>query len=107
MISQNIGKLATIFCKIVTFITQLHSTQGGVHKHSDGKRVTAPSIMWIKALDILLEKLKVNGLDFSTVAGVSGAGQVSKEFPQILNTQIQTILCSYAATWQHFLEIWH
>lgn len=69
--------LEIVFEAFVTFDKDLPEfrTSGGVHKHPDGKRVTAPSIMWIKSIDILLEKLKVSGLDFSTVAGVSGAGQ--------------------------------
>lgn len=36
----------------------------------------APTIMWVKALDMLLERLKLEGLDFSTVIAVSGAAQV-------------------------------
>lgn len=51
-------------------------THGGVHNHEDKLTVTAPTIMWVKALDMLLERLKLEGLDFSTVAAVSGAAQV-------------------------------
>lgn len=50
-------------------------THGGVHTHEDKLTVTAPTIMWVKALDMILERLKLEGLDFSTVAAVSGAGQ--------------------------------
>ncbi|XP_013775046.1 xylulose kinase-like [Limulus polyphemus] len=49
-------------------------THGGVQK-VDNITVTAPSIMWVKAVDLVMEKLKVTGLDLSTVAAVSGAGQ--------------------------------
>ena len=31
--------------------------------------------MWVKALDMLLDKLRVAGVEFSKVAGISGAGQ--------------------------------
>ena len=31
--------------------------------------------MWVKALDILMEKLRICGVDFSEVAGISGCGQ--------------------------------
>jgi len=50
-----------------------YRTSGGVH--SAGRVVTAPTIMWVKALDMLLDKLRVAGLDFTTVAGICGAGQ--------------------------------
>lgn len=50
-----------------------YRTSGGVQ--TSGRVVTAPTIMWVKGLDMLLDKLRVAGLDFSTVAGVCGAGQ--------------------------------
>jgi len=50
-----------------------YRTYGGVH--TSGTRVTAPTIMWVKALDMLLDKLRVAGVEFATVAGISGAGQ--------------------------------
>ncbi|XP_013886013.1 xylulose kinase [Austrofundulus limnaeus] len=50
-------------------------TQGGVHVHADGLTVTSPVLMWVKALDLLLEKMKRAGLDFSRVRAVSGSGQ--------------------------------
>lgn len=52
-----------------------YRTHGGVHRHENGLTVTAPTIMWVKALDLLLERLKLEGLDFSSVAAVSGTGQ--------------------------------
>jgi len=51
-----------------------YRTSGGVHTSARGV-VTAPPIMWVKGLDMLLDKLRVAGLDFTTVAGLSGAGQ--------------------------------
>ncbi|XP_037549954.1 xylulose kinase [Nematolebias whitei] len=50
-------------------------TQGGVHVHADGLTVTSPVLMWVKALDLLLDKMKRAGLDFSQVRAVSGSGQ--------------------------------
>jgi len=52
-----------------------YRTHGGVHIQE--KRVTAPPIMWVKALDMLMEKLRIVGVDFSRVKAISGAGQVS------------------------------
>uniref|UniRef100_I3MNP7 Xylulose kinase n=1 Tax=Ictidomys tridecemlineatus TaxID=43179 RepID=I3MNP7_ICTTR len=50
-------------------------TQGGVHVHKDRLTVTSPVLMWIQALDIILEKMKASGFDFSQVLALSGAGQ--------------------------------
>lgn len=61
----------------VKFDTDLpeYKTQGGVHIHDDQVTVTAPTIMWVKAFDLLLDKMKKDGFPFDKVAGVSGAGQ--------------------------------
>ncbi|XP_076985893.1 xylulose kinase isoform X2 [Tamandua tetradactyla] len=50
-------------------------TQGGVHVHKDGLSVTSPVLMWVQALDIILEKMKGSGFNFSQVLAMSGAGQ--------------------------------
>ncbi|EDO47320.1 predicted protein [Nematostella vectensis] len=50
-------------------------TDGGVHKHNDGCTFTAPCLMWVKALDMVLRRLKEKGFDFKTVACLSGTGQ--------------------------------
>lgn len=47
---------------------------GGVHAGAGGV-VTAPAIMWVHALDMLMDKLRVAGVDFAAVRAVSGAGQ--------------------------------
>uniref|UniRef100_A0A673BY22 Xylulose kinase n=1 Tax=Sphaeramia orbicularis TaxID=375764 RepID=A0A673BY22_9TELE len=50
-------------------------TQGGVHLHPDRLTVTSPVLMWVKALDLLLDKMKRVGFDFSHVQALSGSGQ--------------------------------
>lgn len=69
------GQLEVIAETHVHFDSMLpeYRTYGGVH--TSGSRVTAPTIMWVKALDMLLDKLRVAGVDFGNVAAVSGAGQ--------------------------------
>ena len=52
-----------------------YKTSGGCHVRSDGLTVTSPVIMWVEALDILLEKMKGAGVDFSNIKALSGAGQ--------------------------------
>jgi hypothetical protein len=32
--------------------------------------------MWVKAVDIVLEKLRLEGVRFEQIVGISGAGQV-------------------------------
>lgn len=63
----------------VHFDTELQEfrTHGGVIKGKDKqyREVTAPTVMWVKALDVLLDRLQVCGADLSTVAAVSGSGQ--------------------------------
>lgn len=41
----------------------------------DKNTVTAPVLMWVKALDMLLDQLRVCGADFSKVAALSGTAQ--------------------------------
>ena len=50
------------------------ATSGGVNAGKDGV-VTASPLMWAKALDLLLDKLKKTGFDFSRVSGLSGCAQ--------------------------------
>lgn len=57
-----------------------------MNKHADGITVTSPTLMWVKALDLLLNKLKADGLDCSKVAAISGCGQV-------LNNSCNFTLC--------------
>lgn len=50
-------------------------TQGGVHQNEDKLTVTAPTLMWVKAWDLLFDKMKVSGFDFQSVVCLSGTGQ--------------------------------
>lgn len=61
----------------MTFDTDLkeYRTHHGFHEAEDGRRVTAPTIMWVKALDLLMERIRIHGIDLSKVAALSGAGQ--------------------------------
>ncbi|KAG0712892.1 Xylulose kinase [Chionoecetes opilio] len=53
-----------------------YRTHGGVHVRGDDQcTVTAPAIMWVKALDMLMDKLRVAGADFTTIAAISGTAQ--------------------------------
>ncbi|XP_033124154.1 xylulose kinase-like isoform X2 [Anneissia japonica] len=50
-------------------------TESGVHIHDDQLTITSPTIMWVKALDLLLTRMKESGFNFSAVVALSGAGQ--------------------------------
>ncbi|KAF7651360.1 hypothetical protein LDENG_00111920 [Lucifuga dentata] len=71
------GNLNVVHQNNVQFDSELPEfrTQGGVHIHADRLTVTSPVLMWVKALDLLLDKIKRAGLDFSRVRVLSGSGQ--------------------------------
>ena len=50
-------------------------TSGGVHRHADGLTVTSPTLMWVAALDLLLDRMASDGVEFGRIAGISGSGQ--------------------------------
>ncbi|EPS60522.1 hypothetical protein M569_14280, partial [Genlisea aurea] len=64
--------------EIITFDSDLphYNTRGGVLRDPavDG-RIVSPTVMWVEALDLLLQKLKKSNFDFRKVAAVSGSGQ--------------------------------
>lgn len=54
-----------------------YRTYGGVIQKKDEPHiVVVPSLMWVKALDMILDKLRVCGVDFGKVAAISGCAQV-------------------------------
>ncbi|XP_046574443.1 xylulose kinase-like isoform X1 [Haliotis rubra] len=61
----------------VKFDTELpeYKTHGGANIHEDHVTVTAPTAMWVKALDLLLDTMKADNFPFSRVAALSGTGQ--------------------------------
>nr|XP_057916883.1 xylulose kinase-like isoform X1 [Doryrhamphus excisus] len=63
-------------------------TEGGVHVAADGLRITSPVLMWVKALDLLLEKMQKEGFDFSSVQALSGSGQVTYLLPSWLSSAL-------------------
>ena len=51
-----------------------YDVKKGVLTNEAGGEVFAPVAMWLQALDTVLERLKEQGLDFSRIKGISGAG---------------------------------
>ena len=69
--------LRIIHEEVVNFDKDLpeFGTQGGVIKHQDALTVTVPTLLWVKAFDLLLERMKQRGFCFENVACISGTGQ--------------------------------
>ncbi|GIY55478.1 hypothetical protein CDAR_538162 [Caerostris darwini] len=70
-------KLEVTHQSAVTYDTHLPEfrTHGGYLWNDLLTEATTPTLMWVKALDILLDRLKLEGVDFSTVKSLSGAAQ--------------------------------
>uniref|UniRef100_A0A4W6EZG7 Xylulose kinase n=1 Tax=Lates calcarifer TaxID=8187 RepID=A0A4W6EZG7_LATCA len=71
------GDLNVVHQNHVLFDSELPEfrTQGGVQLHADRLTVTSPVLMWVKALDLLLDKMRRAEFDFSRVRALSGSGQ--------------------------------
>ncbi|KAK7056399.1 hypothetical protein VNI00_002953 [Paramarasmius palmivorus] len=52
-----------------------YGTVNGAIKGPDEGEVTSPVAMWLDAFDLLMERMKKAGVDFSSIAAISGAGQ--------------------------------
>ncbi|RDW61846.1 xylulokinase [Aspergillus mulundensis] len=69
--------LKVVYLSIFDFDADSHSfpIKKGVLTNEAEHEVFAPVALWLQALDSVLEGLKKQGLDFSLVRGISGAGQ--------------------------------
>ena len=61
----------------------------GVFESADHLTFTSPVLMWVEAVDVLLNKMKGAGFDFSTIQAISGTGQV---LPPPIHTHIYIAL---------------
>ncbi|GKV19973.1 hypothetical protein SLEP1_g30162 [Rubroshorea leprosula] len=53
-----------------------YKTQDGVYRDpSINGRIVSPTLMWVEALDLVLQKLSNSNLDFGKIAAVSGSAQ--------------------------------
>lgn len=75
VLDSNLNIVAT---ELIHFDSELphFKTKDGVFRDpSDDGRIVSPTIMWVEALDLMLQKLAKSGLDFGKIAAVSGSGQ--------------------------------
>ncbi len=68
---------ATVYETALNFDADLprFETTGGVHRNPDGLTVTSPPLMWVAALDLLLERMRAGGAPLAAVTAISGSGQ--------------------------------
>jgi xylulokinase len=53
-----------------------YGTTNGAIRGPDEGEVTSPVAMFLEAMDLLLQRMKNEGVDFASIQAVSGAGQV-------------------------------
>ncbi|KAG0463798.1 hypothetical protein HPP92_019867 [Vanilla planifolia] len=71
------ANLNIVDSEAVHFDSQLphYKTQDGVYRDiSNNSRIVSPTLMWVEALDLILEKLK-SKVKFGNVVAISGSGQ--------------------------------
>ncbi|XP_048332198.2 xylulose kinase 2 [Ziziphus jujuba] len=71
-------KLNIVTSELVHFDTDLphYKTKDGVYRDpSVNGRIVSPTLMWIEALDLMLDRLLNSKLDFGKIAAISGSGQ--------------------------------
>ncbi|KAL0831794.1 hypothetical protein ABMA28_001331 [Loxostege sticticalis] len=88
-------------------------TAGGVLRGERGE-VTAPPLLWVKALDMVMDRLIVAGVDFSLIDALSGAAQqhgsvwwakdaesrlATLSPDQFVHTQLATAFVSNSPVW--------
>uniref|UniRef100_A0A1D1YG88 Xylulose kinase n=1 Tax=Anthurium amnicola TaxID=1678845 RepID=A0A1D1YG88_9ARAE len=72
------SNLTIVASEIVHFDSDLphYKTKDGVYRDPSGNgRIVSPTLMWVEAMDFLLEKLKMLKFDFEKVLAISGSGQ--------------------------------
>ncbi|CAA2984457.1 Xylulose kinase [Olea europaea subsp. europaea] len=72
------SNLNIVAAEIVNFDSELshYKTKDGVYRDPlVNGRIVSPTIMWVEALDLVLQRLQKSNLDFGKIAAVSGSGQ--------------------------------
>ena len=54
-----------------------YGTTNGAIRGPDPGEVTSPVRMWLDAYDLIMQRMRDAGVDFSRILGISGDGQVS------------------------------
>lgn len=75
IVSDNLELLHEVTVIFETDLPEFRSQGGAVVDKNDPQYITAPVMMWVKAFDILMDRLTVAGADYSKIAAVSGTAQ--------------------------------
>ena len=95
MIDEN---LKLVYERAINFDKDLprFGTSGGAHQHEDGLTVTAPTLMWVAAMDKLFGMMQAEGAPLADVAAISGSGQ--QHGSVWFNTQAPSVLANLDAS---------
>lgn len=72
------GNFNIVATEIVNYDSELphYKTKDGVYRDPTvNGRIVSPTLMWVEALDLVLQRLKKSNLDFGKIAAISGSGQ--------------------------------
>ncbi|KAL3505015.1 hypothetical protein ACH5RR_034856 [Cinchona calisaya] len=72
------ANLRIVTTEIVNFDSELphYKTKDGVHRDPFvNGRIVSPTLMWVEALDLILQRFRRSNFDFAKVAAVSGSAQ--------------------------------
>lgn len=72
------GDFNIVATEIVNYDSELphYKTKDGVYRDAVvNGRIVSPTLMWVEALDLVLQRLKKSNLDFGKIAAISGSGQ--------------------------------
>ncbi|XP_031118646.1 xylulose kinase 2-like [Ipomoea triloba] len=75
VLDANLNIVAT---EMVNFDSELphYKTKDGVYRDASiNGRIVSPTLMWVEALELVLQRLEKSKLDFGKVAAISGSGQ--------------------------------
>ncbi|XP_059279517.1 xylulose kinase 2-like isoform X2 [Lycium ferocissimum] len=72
------ANLNIVISELVNYDSELphYNTKGGVFRDPFvNGRIVSPTLMWVEALDLILQRLEKSKLDFGKIAAVSGSAQ--------------------------------
>ncbi|XP_046492636.1 xylulose kinase [Neodiprion pinetum] len=75
VVDENLKVLHETSVQFDNDLPEFRTYGGVVQNKSDPLLRVAPTLMWVKALDMILDKLRVCGVDFAKVAAISGSTQ--------------------------------
>lgn len=72
------ANLNIVAAELINFDSELshYKTEGGVYRDPlVNGRIVSPTLMWVEAFELILQRLEKSKMDFGKIAAVSGSGQ--------------------------------